>query len=65
MGKKAIIILLVGLALAFVHVAESQQPARIAKIGWLGVRPAADENTSWREVTQRELRALGYVEART
>jgi putative ABC transport system substrate-binding protein len=61
---KMIVVLLVSLTLASIRVAGAEQPARVAKIGWLGVRPAADENSSWREVTQRELRALGYVEGK-
>jgi putative tryptophan/tyrosine transport system substrate-binding protein len=65
MGIKATIVLLVALALISVHPANAQQPARrVVKIGWLAVRPARDEASSWKEVTQRELRALGYVEGR-
>jgi hypothetical protein len=35
MSKKTIIVLLVGLALASVHLAEAQQPGKIFRIGFL------------------------------
>jgi len=41
MGIKAIIVLLVGLTLASVRLAEAQQGATIAKIGWLSARAAS------------------------
>jgi putative tryptophan/tyrosine transport system substrate-binding protein len=41
---------------------EAQQQARIPKIGWLGVRPAASD--TGRELFGREFRALGYVEGK-
>jgi putative tryptophan/tyrosine transport system substrate-binding protein len=41
---------------------EAHQQARIPKIGWLGVRPAASD--SGRELFGREFRALGYVEGK-
>ena len=40
MGKKTIVVLLVGLALASVHLADAQQPAKVPKIGWLEARSA-------------------------
>jgi putative tryptophan/tyrosine transport system substrate-binding protein len=64
MSRKTIVVLLVGLALVSVHPGEAQQPSKVSKIGWLAVRPARDEATSWREVVKRELRALGYVEGK-
>ncbi len=42
--------------------AEAQQQAKIPKIGWLGVRPAASDPA--RELFGREFRALGYVEGK-
>ena len=39
MGMKAIVVLLVGFALASVHLAEAQQQAKLAKIGWLDSVP--------------------------
>ena len=42
--------------------ADAQQPAKVAKIGWLGARPAAtaaEQRGYW-----GELRALGYVEGK-
>jgi putative ABC transport system substrate-binding protein len=41
-------------------VAQAQQQAKVPKIGWLGVRPAASD--TGREGLRRELRVLGYVE---
>jgi putative ABC transport system substrate-binding protein len=43
--------------------ADAQQQAKIAKIGWLGNRPASGPG-SGPEVIRRELRALGYVEGK-
>jgi len=43
-------------------VAEAQQPAKLPKIGWLGVQPAASD--TGRELFGREFRALGYVEGK-
>ena len=42
-------------------VAQAQQQAKVAKIGWLGARPASD---TAREVILRVLRDLGYVEGK-
>src|SRR5262245_20373618 len=46
--------------------AEAQQPVKIAKVGWLGSRPALREDVAARgsEMIRRELRALGYVEGK-
>jgi putative tryptophan/tyrosine transport system substrate-binding protein len=62
MVKKTVVVLLVGLALASVRLAEAQQPAKVAKIGWLGAFPAASD--TGREFFGRELRQLGYVEGK-
>ena len=59
MGNKTIVLLLVGLVLASVHLAEAQQPTKIPKIGWLGARSAL---APARDVFERELRVLGYIE---
>jgi putative tryptophan/tyrosine transport system substrate-binding protein len=61
MGIKAVVVLLVGLALVSVHLAEAQQPGKIAKIAWLGARSAS---ASGRELLNRELHVLGYVEGK-
>jgi putative ABC transport system substrate-binding protein len=42
--------------------AQAQQPAKVPKIGWLGVRPAGLGEGF--ELLRRELRALGYVEGK-
>src|SRR5687768_6201413 len=41
---------------------EAQQQAKVPRIGWLGVRPAASGTVL--ESFRRELRALGYVEGK-
>jgi putative ABC transport system substrate-binding protein len=61
MGKKAIVVLLVGLVLASVHSAYAQQ-AKVAKIGWLAVRPSSAAYVI--ESFQREFGKLGYVEGK-
>src|SRR5215813_13804010 len=65
MGRKAILVLLVGLAFVSVHRAEAQQQARVIKIGELilGIRPGGDIGIG-RELLRRELRQLGYVEGK-
>jgi putative ABC transport system substrate-binding protein len=58
MGIKAIVFLLVGLVLASVHLAEGQQPAKVARIG--GLSPSFEPSAEI-ESFLRELRKLGYV----
>jgi putative ABC transport system substrate-binding protein len=57
MGKKIIVVLLVGLALASTQLAEAQQ-AKVPKIGLLSLRGIGYE------LFQRELRKLGYIEGK-
>jgi len=59
---KPIIILLVSLALASVHLAEAQQPAKVPKLGWLGAGAGPSSGVS--ELFWREFRKLGYVEGK-
>jgi hypothetical protein len=63
MIRRIVDCLLVVALLPTVSVAEAQQTAKVAKIGWLGVRPAATA-TEQRESLGREFRALGYVEGK-
>jgi putative tryptophan/tyrosine transport system substrate-binding protein len=58
MGKKAIIALLIGLALA--SLAEAQQPKTISRVGFLG---GASGEANLRDLRQG-LRELGYVEGK-
>jgi putative tryptophan/tyrosine transport system substrate-binding protein len=46
--------------------AHAQQPVKVAKIGWLGTRsvPRSNVSTPGRELFQREVRKLGYVEGK-
>jgi putative tryptophan/tyrosine transport system substrate-binding protein len=62
MAIKTIIVLLIGLTLASVRLAEAQQAGRIYRIGFLyagfpGLSPGM-------RLLQRELRALGYIEGK-
>jgi putative tryptophan/tyrosine transport system substrate-binding protein len=63
MARKAIVVLLVGLTLAFVRLAETQEQAKVPKIGWLGLFSASRQGPG-AEVFRREFRALGYVEGK-
>ena len=63
MAIKPIIILLVGLTLASVHLAEAQQEAKIPRIGFLfGASPSA--NSARIEAFRQGLRELGHVEGK-
>jgi len=62
MPKKAVVVLLLGLAFVLVRLAEAQQQAKVAKIGYLSFRSGGP--TPGTEVFRRELRALGYVEGK-
>jgi putative ABC transport system substrate-binding protein len=61
MGKKTTGVLLVGLTLAFVRISDAQQPAKLPKIGWLEARSASAPG---RNLFERQLRELGYVEGK-
>jgi len=62
MGKKPIVVLLVGLTLAFVRLSEAQQQTKVTKIGWLGIGSAS--SVSRYEEFRRALGELGYVEGK-
>ncbi len=61
MARKTVVALLVGLALASVHVAEAQQPKKVPRIGYLTSSDPATESTRSEGIRQA-LRDLGYVE---
>src|SRR4030095_5561652 len=63
MGKKTIIVLLIGIALAPFHLAEAQQQAKIPKIGWLQARSPSGPGGG-PEAFLPEFRKLGYVEGK-
>jgi putative tryptophan/tyrosine transport system substrate-binding protein len=68
MGRKAMVILLVGLALASSHPVGAQQ-AKVTKIGSLGTRPASGASGSSGtgvalQLTRQALRDLGYIEGK-
>ena len=62
MSKNVFRLALCTMLLALSFPLEAQQPSKIPKIGWLGVRPAASDPGA--EEFGRELRALGYVEGK-
>jgi hypothetical protein len=60
MGKKAIIVLVIGLTLASVHRAEAQQSSgKVPRLGYLS--PGVTSDSYSREEFQQGLRGLGYV----
>jgi putative ABC transport system substrate-binding protein len=62
MSNKIFCLALCALLLSLSFSVQAQQPAKVAKIGWLGARSAS---APAREVFVRELRALGYVEGKS
>ena len=62
MKRREFISLLSGAAVGWPVAANAQQPAKIARIGWLGHDLAA--NPWAREAFRQGLRDLGYVEGR-
>ena len=63
MSKKIRAWLLATFFLATASPVEAQQPAKVAKIGWLGIRPISDPGGGY-EILRQELRAFGYVEGK-
>jgi len=63
MGRKVIGILLAGLALASIHLADAQQPKKVPRIGFLSsLSPAAV--SARMDAFRQGLRELGYVEGK-
>jgi ABC-type uncharacterized transport system substrate-binding protein len=63
MARNPIIVLLIGLTLASVHLAEGQQPTKVSRIGYLtGTTP--DGQLDRIEAFRQGLRELGYVEGK-
>ena len=63
MSKNALVGLLIGLALASVHLAEAQQPNKIARIGLL-FQSSPSFTSPQIEALRQELRELGYLEGK-
>jgi putative ABC transport system substrate-binding protein len=63
MGRKTIIVLLVGLTLASLRAAEGQESVRVPKIAWLALGSASRQGPG-AEAFRREFRSLGYVEGK-
>jgi putative ABC transport system substrate-binding protein len=61
MSKRLLDITLATLILAFVHLAEAQQPKKVPRIGYLSGFDAATESTR-SEPFWLTLRNLGYIE---
>jgi putative ABC transport system substrate-binding protein len=64
MGKKTIIVLLVGLAFVSVRLAEAQQPAKVPRIGYVSADDAPKTPGFQVEAFQQGLRDLGYIEGK-
>lgn len=61
MSKKIFLFLIATLVLAYVHLAQAQQPAKVRRIGHLAVNsPSADRHLD--EAFKQRLRELGWVE---
>ena len=63
MKKKITVLTLCAMLFALCLPAGAQQQAKVAKIGWLGIRPISDPGGGY-EILRQELRALGYVEGK-
>jgi putative tryptophan/tyrosine transport system substrate-binding protein len=63
MAIKSIILLLVGLALASVHLAEAQQQTKVPRISYFSAGSASSQ-ASRLEVFRQGLRDLGYAEGK-
>ncbi len=63
MGIKAIVILIVGLALASVHLVDAQQAKKIPRIAFLGTA-SASVVAARVEAFREGLRELGYLEGK-
>jgi putative ABC transport system substrate-binding protein len=63
MGKKPIVILLLGLTLASVRLADAQQPKKVPRIGFL-VATSLSALAARTEAFRQGLRELGYVEGK-
>jgi putative ABC transport system substrate-binding protein len=61
MTAKTIVVLLVGLALASVHLAEAQQPKKTPRIGFL-LAPSGSAVSESLDAFRQALRDLGYIE---
>ena len=63
MAIKTIVALLVGLALASVHLADAQQPGKIFRIGFLD-NSTASSSAILLEAFRQELSKLGWIEGK-
>jgi ABC-type uncharacterized transport system substrate-binding protein len=64
MKVKILVYALSALILAIIHIAEAQQPAKVARIGWVTFSSASSQSPGAAESFRREFRALGYVEGK-
>ena len=63
MGTRAIVVLLLGLTLVSVSLAEAQQPTKVPRIGFLGAA-SASALTGQLDAFRQGLRELGYIEGK-
>src|SRR5262249_29240532 len=64
MSTKTIIVLLVGLGLTSVHLAEAQQPAKVPVIGYVSTTGDPSIPGPQVEAFRQGLRDLGYIEGK-
>jgi putative tryptophan/tyrosine transport system substrate-binding protein len=64
MGKKTIVVLLVGLALASVHLADAQQPTKIPRIGYVSGTGNPSDPGPYVEALRQGLRDLGHFDGK-
>ena len=60
--KKILVSILAVVILAFVHLAEAQQPKKVSRIGFLAATPSGSSDRT--ETFRQGLRELGYVEGK-
>jgi hypothetical protein len=63
MGIRTFVVLLIGLALASVRLADAQQTNKVARIGFLGARTAS-ALAGRLDALRQGLRDLGYIEGK-
>src|SRR6266481_2028483 len=63
MTRKAIVVLLVGLALASVHLAEAQEPKKVPRIGYLS-GTSSSFSSARIDALRQGLNELGYFEGK-
>jgi putative tryptophan/tyrosine transport system substrate-binding protein len=64
MGRKTLVVLLVGLALASVRFAEAQQPKKVPRIGYVSGTGSPSDPGPYVEALRQGLRDLGHIDGK-